>query len=173
MFSPRLACVALLGLLAPSVELGAQESPVRRAANIVIVAVEEYAKGVDDRGRLTAESEYQEAIGFLQDAKQVTDRLTGERSETARVLLDSIIAAARSHRPPQALLRSKSGFPRRLGARLHSSFRRPRSASSTGRPSSPRRVRPATALPRLATARRPHASTPSPPRLGTPDLPPG
>ena len=40
----------------------AQEHPARRAANIVSVAVEEYAKAVDSRGRLVSAQEYQETI---------------------------------------------------------------------------------------------------------------
>jgi FTR1 family protein len=90
-----------LVLLAPQV--AAQEQPARRMANIVSVAVEEYGKGVDARGRLTAASEYQEALGFLTDARGIADRLTGARAATARVLLDSIVAAAHAHQPPAVL----------------------------------------------------------------------
>src|SRR5436309_2492726 len=42
------AVLALVGPSSPSAA-GAQENPVRRAANIVSVAVEEYAKGVDEK----------------------------------------------------------------------------------------------------------------------------
>ena len=38
--------------------LVAQESPARRVANIVSVAVEEYRKGVDESGRLISRDEY-------------------------------------------------------------------------------------------------------------------
>ena len=39
--------------------LGAQqERPTQRVANIVSVAVEEYGKGVDEKGRLTSRDEY-------------------------------------------------------------------------------------------------------------------
>ena len=55
----------------------AQEHPVRRVANIVSVAVEEYGKGVDDKGRLTSATEYQEARDFLADAVVQAARLPG------------------------------------------------------------------------------------------------
>src|SRR3954451_24189767 len=90
-------------LLMLGTALRAQEHPVRRAANIVSVAVEEYGKGVDEKGHLISADEYQEATDFLVDAKQVTDRLTGTRAVLARAILDSIIAAANSKRPPSYL----------------------------------------------------------------------
>jgi high-affinity iron transporter len=93
-----------------------QEEPVRRMANIVSVAVEEYAKGVDARGRLTTESEYREAVGFLGDAKEIADRLTGDRAAAARPLLDSIIAAAAVHAPPQRLAAIERRFAASLGS---------------------------------------------------------
>src|SRR5436190_1080748 len=68
----RLAAIAISGCLLAS-EARAQEHPVRRVANIVSVAVEEYAKGVDSRGRMISEVEYQEAADFLADAKQMRD----------------------------------------------------------------------------------------------------
>src|SRR5437868_5768955 len=84
------AVFAWIGCAAPLV---AQDHPIQRVANIVSVAVEEYGKGVDDRGRLIAPSEYEEAIGFLGDARDVASRLPGSRASIARALLDSIAAA--------------------------------------------------------------------------------
>lgn len=89
---------------------------MRRMANIVSVAVEEYGKGVDSRGQLTAASEYQEAVGFLDDAKQIADRLTGEHATAARALLDSIIAAARVRQPPRVLGALEHRFALALGS---------------------------------------------------------
>src|SRR6185503_988452 len=80
--------------------LAAQEHPVRRVANIVSVAVEEYGKGVDDKGRLISEIEYQEATDFLGDARTQAARLPGERAIAARAILDSILAAVSARRPP-------------------------------------------------------------------------
>lgn len=109
------ACALLaLGLLAPPA--AAQEPPARRMANIVSVAVEEYGKGVDAQGRLTAASEYQEAVGFLADAKEIADRLTGARADAAHAVLDSILTAARARRPPAALAALARRFAAALGS---------------------------------------------------------
>ncbi len=89
---------------------------MRRMANIVSVAVEEYGKGVDASGRLIAASEYQEAVGFLADAREIAGRLTGARADSARGLLDSIITAAQRRRPPAVL----AGLGRRFAAALGS-----------------------------------------------------
>ena len=94
----------------------AQEHPVRRVANIVSVAVEEYGKGIDEKGRLISADEYQEATDFLADARQVTDRLTGARAVTARAILDSIIAAAAAKKPPSELAELQKRFAEALGA---------------------------------------------------------
>jgi FTR1 family protein len=112
---PLTLCALLaLGLVAPPVL--AQEPPARRMANIVSVAVEEYGKGVDAQGRLTAASEYQEAIGFLGDARDIAVRLTGVRADTARALLDSIILAAHRRRPPAVLGALERRFAEALGS---------------------------------------------------------
>ena len=69
----------LLGAIAlGATPLIAQEHPVRRVANIVSVAVEEYGKGVDARGVLTSEIEFHEASDFLADAKTQAARLPGD-----------------------------------------------------------------------------------------------
>src|SRR5436853_1884911 len=96
----RLAAIAISGCLLAS-EARAQEHPVRRVANIVSVAVEEYAKGVDSRGRMISEVEYQEAADFLADAKQQATRLSGEGAAPARAMLDSILAAVAAKKPPE------------------------------------------------------------------------
>ncbi len=112
----RIGCIALGALGLAATRLAAQEHPARRMANIVSVAVEEYGKGVDGQGRLTAASEYQEAVGFLNDAKGIADRLTGERAASARVLLDSIIVAASAHQPPKVLAALEGRFAQALGS---------------------------------------------------------
>src|SRR3954463_4778302 len=83
--------------------VGAQEHPVKRVANIVTVALEEYAKGIDEHGRLISAQEYQEAVDFLTDARRTAERLPGPRGDTTRVLLDSIVAAVNAKQPPNAL----------------------------------------------------------------------
>jgi len=83
--------------------LVAQESPARRVANIVSVAVEEYRKGVDESGRLISRDEYAEAVDFLKDARATATRLPGDRVAAAMTLLDSIMAAIQAKKPPSAL----------------------------------------------------------------------
>ena len=94
----------------------AQEHPVKRVANIVSVALEEYAKGVDDRGRMISAQEYQEAVDFLQDARRTADRLPGAGAVTARALLDSIVSAVEAKRPPGALAGLQKRFAASLGS---------------------------------------------------------
>jgi high-affinity iron transporter len=94
----------------------AQEHPVRRVANIVSVAVEEYGKGVDAHGRLTSEIEFQEATDFLADAKAQAARLPGDRAAAARVILDSIVAAVSSRRPPVEVQALEQHFAAALGS---------------------------------------------------------
>lgn len=96
--------------------VGAQEDhPVQRVANIVSVAVEEYRKGVDEHGRLISRDEYDEAAGFLSDARAASTRLSGDRT-TARALLDSIIAAVGAKRPPSSLEMLSQRFAAALGS---------------------------------------------------------
>jgi high-affinity iron transporter len=95
----------------------AQESPVRRVANIVSVAVEEYKKGIDATGRVTSVAEYSEAVDFLKDAQSAVGRLPGgNQIGAARALLDSIDAAVRAKKPPAVL----DGLERRFAAALGS-----------------------------------------------------
>ena len=78
----------------------AQEHPARRLSSIVGVAVEEYSKGIDASGKLTSELEYQEAVDFLQDARGVAERLSGDRAPAVRLLVDSLRGAVAARRPP-------------------------------------------------------------------------
>ncbi|HEY2593956.1 MAG TPA: cytochrome c, partial [Chloroflexota bacterium] len=77
----------------------AGEAPAQRLASIVGVAVGEYAKGVDARGRLISAQERDEAAGFLIDARDVASRLPGNGRETTIALLDTLVVAMRSNRP--------------------------------------------------------------------------
>jgi high-affinity iron transporter len=107
------AAIALAGL---PCRLLAQEHPVQRVANIVSVAVEEYGKGIDDKGRLISNDEFQEALGFLKDAREVASRLPGAQAGVARVLLDSIVAAMNAKQPPAALSALNQRFATSLGS---------------------------------------------------------
>src|ERR1051325_3189950 len=113
----RLGCIgAVFGLVGLASPGAGQENPVRRMANIVSVAVEEYGKGVDLNGRLISAAEYQEAVDFLADARQVAARLSGERAALARALLDSIAAAMQSKQPPAVLAQLDKRFAATLGS---------------------------------------------------------
>jgi FTR1 family protein len=100
----------------PGLAAHAQENPVQRVANIVTVALEEYAKGIDDRGRLISAQEYQEAVDFLTDARRTAQRLPGPRGDSARVLLDSIVVAVHEKRPPRMLATLNRQFASSLGS---------------------------------------------------------
>jgi high-affinity iron transporter len=93
----------------------AQEHPARRAANIVSVAVEEYSKAVDARGRLISAQEYQETNDFLVDAKRAAERLSGSNAAPAHALLDSIAVAVAAKRPPAAVDSLEQRFAAVLG----------------------------------------------------------
>jgi len=91
--------VLILALLAAT-SLAAQENPAKRLASIVGVAVEEYAKAVDENGKLISKDEYDETAGFLSDARQVATRLNSYTAATAQSVLDSLIAVVRDRKPP-------------------------------------------------------------------------
>lgn len=94
------AAVAVVSLATSAV---AQESPAKRLGNIVAVAVDEYAKGVDARGRLVAPDEYAETVDFLTDARATAAHLTGADAPAIRAQLDSLTAAVHDTVPPARL----------------------------------------------------------------------
>lgn len=112
----RLFAVLVAAGLASANPLVAQENPVRRVANIVNVAVEEYARGVDAEGRLVLQIEYQEATDFLADARSQAARLPGEKAAAARAVLDSILAAVAKRRPPAEVKALEQRFAAALGS---------------------------------------------------------
>jgi len=96
--------------------LAAQENPVRRVANIVSVAVEEYARGIDAQGKLISAIEYQEATEFLADARSQATRLPGDRAVAALAVLDSIVAAVLKRAPPDQVKALEQRFAAALGS---------------------------------------------------------
>ena len=94
--------VSILSLLAAA-SLVAQENPAKRLSSIVGVAVEEYAKAVDDHGVLISKDEYEETYGFLIDAKQVAARLPGYDAPATRAILDSLTTAVAQKKPPSTV----------------------------------------------------------------------
>ena len=110
------ALFALCALTTIASPAAAQEHPARRLSNIVGVAVEEYGKAVDARGRLTSSTEFQEAVGFLADAKQVADRLAGDRAASARRVLDTLVTAVSAMAPPADVMKIHARFTAALGS---------------------------------------------------------
>ena len=113
----RRGCVLLLSLVAavPTV-LDAQENHAKRLSSIVGVAVEEYAKAFDDRGRLILPIEYEETRSFLGDARTVAGRLTGYDAPRTRAVLDTMISAVAAKVPPAQIRSLHERFLSSLGA---------------------------------------------------------
>src|SRR5687768_15973461 len=96
--------------------LAAQENQAKRLSSIVGVAVEEYSKAFDDRGRLILPIEYEEATTFLADARQVAGRLAGYDAPRTRAVLDTMIAAVAAKLPPAQVRTLHVRFLGSLGA---------------------------------------------------------
>src|SRR6476469_69888 len=100
--SMRWIGVSILSLVATAT-LPAQENPAKRLSSIVGVAVEEYAKAVDDHGKLISKDEFDETYGFLTDARLVAARLNGYDAGATRAILDSLTQAVAARKPPAAV----------------------------------------------------------------------
>lgn len=114
--SKAIGPLVLAALFVLPAALSAQERPAKRVASIVGVAIEEYGKGVDSAGRLTSQQEYDEAVSFLADARDVAERLSGGKTDSARLALDSLSAAMQRRLPPLALAEWHQRFVAALGA---------------------------------------------------------
>src|ERR1700682_6407596 len=112
--SMRWITVSILSLIA-AVRLAAQENPAKRLASIVGVAVEEYAKAVDDRGKLISKDEFDETYGFLTDANLVAARLSGYDASATRAILDSLTLAVSARKPPATVKQFYKLFAASLG----------------------------------------------------------
>src|SRR5579863_565966 len=110
------ACVALMGLANARAARAQDDHPAQRLSSIVGVAVGEYAKGVDENGKLISAEEHSEATGFLRDASEVAGRLPGKRAEAARAVLDTLIVAADADRPPREIAAIYRRFSAALGS---------------------------------------------------------
>jgi high-affinity iron transporter len=93
----------LLSSLLAATTIGAQNNSAKRISSIVSVAVEEYAKAIDERGKLISADEYQETAGFLADAREIAARLPGYDGPQVRAVLDSLIHDVAVRRPPSEL----------------------------------------------------------------------
>ena len=112
----KIVALALFGAAVRVSPLLAQEHPAQRLSSIVGVAVEEYAKGIDARGQLISDQEYQEAVGFLADARSVAERFSGDRAPAVRAVLDTLSAAMAAKEPPQAIGDIHERFVAALGS---------------------------------------------------------
>src|SRR3982751_5917228 len=106
--------VSILSLIAAT-SVAAQENPAKRLASIVGVAVEEYAKAVDEQGKLISKDEFDETYGFLTDARQVASRLTGYDAPATRAILDSLTAAVAAKKTPTVVRQYYKLFSASLG----------------------------------------------------------
>jgi len=106
--------VSILSLVATAT-LPAQENSAKRLSSIVGVAVEEYAKAVDERGKLISKDEFDEAYEFLSEARQVATRLSGYDAARTRAILDSLFAAVAARKPPTAVRELHQHFVASLG----------------------------------------------------------
>jgi high-affinity iron transporter len=106
--------VPVLSLMA-AVVLPAQENPAKRLSSIVGVAVEEYAKAVDEHGNLISKDEFNETYGFLADAKLVAARLRGYDAPATREILDSLTAAVAAKKPPATVKQFYKLFAASIG----------------------------------------------------------
>lgn len=111
---PRAAAL-LLCVAGPAHTAVAQDATAKRLASIVSVAVEEYGKAVDSRGRLISADEYHETSEFFTDARALAERLTGSYALAARATLDTLAGAAAQKRPPAVLAQIEERFIKALG----------------------------------------------------------
>ena len=82
---------------------------------MVAIAADEYGKALDAQGRLISIEEYQEAVGFLNEARSSAGRLPAER-RGAGAILDSLIAAVNAKRPVTEVKALAGRFATALGS---------------------------------------------------------
>src|SRR3954468_9600070 len=95
--------------------LGAQVETVQRIAGMIAIAADEYGKGIDAQGRLISNEEYQEAVGFLSEARTSAGRLPADRRGSAAIL-DTLIAAVNAKRPAGEVKALAARFAAALGS---------------------------------------------------------
>jgi high-affinity iron transporter len=110
----RLLGVIVL-LLLPGARGSAQVETIQRIAGMVAIAADEYGKALDAQGRLVSREEYQEAVGFLAEARASAGRLPSERGGGAAIL-DSIIVAVDRQRPVAEVKALAARFAAALGS---------------------------------------------------------
>lgn len=108
------AALTLGASLAPG-RLAAQDSPARRLGNIVGVALDEYAKGVDASGAIVLQLEYDEAVAFLDDAHALVARVDDARAPQLAALIDRLRRDVAKRVAPSALAAVQAEFVALLG----------------------------------------------------------
>lgn len=106
---------SLTVLVLGAATLSAQGNPAKRLSSIVSVAVEEYSKAFDDKGRLVAQLEYDETTDFLRDARGVAANLKSYSAPRTRALLDTLTAAVAAKRPVAEVRDIHARFAMSLG----------------------------------------------------------
>jgi high-affinity iron transporter len=102
--------------LSATLSAAPQEPVGKRLSSIVGVAVEEYAKGVDEAGRVSSSLEVDEATGFLDEARRVAARLATPNAPAVRLALDSLSSAVTRRAAPSRLRAMYDSFVRALGS---------------------------------------------------------
>jgi high-affinity iron transporter len=108
-------CAAFF-LALSAVEGAAQENSAKRLSSIVSVAIEEYGKAFDSRGKLVSQLEYDETTSFLEDARIVAGRLRGYNAPATQAVLDTLIDAVNRKLPPGDVRLIHARFTGALGA---------------------------------------------------------
>src|SRR6516164_6183940 len=91
--------LAIVGSNARSLAAQSAGDAAQRLASVVNVTIAEYGKGIDSSGKLISKTEYDEALGFLAQAREIGASLTGLDAPRQRALLDTLDAAAAAKRP--------------------------------------------------------------------------
>ena len=94
----------------------AQENSAKRLSSIVSVAIEEYGKAFDAKGKLVSQLEYDETTSFLEDARIVAGRLRGYNAPLTQEVLDTLIDAVKRKIPPKDVRLIHARFTGALGA---------------------------------------------------------
>ncbi len=115
-FSIARLCALATILTIPAANVArAQENSAKRLASIVSVAVEEYKKAVDASGKMISDDEYTETTGFLTDARDIAQRLRGYNAPVTQAVLDTLIGAVRTKKPPSDVALIEARFKGALG----------------------------------------------------------
>ena len=91
--------LAIVGSNARSLAAQSGGDAAQRLASVVNVTIAEYAKGIDSSGKLISQTEYDEALGFLAQAREIGASLAGLDAPRQRALLDTLGVAAAAKRP--------------------------------------------------------------------------